>query len=219
MRFLIIIWSFIFFVYLFINPCSAQTNQSAISKKYTVAELKEDTKILKDVTIAMHPAIGIYQSKNYYTNLFDIFISKLNDSLTEKEFRIKLKLLMENLHCGHTDVINSKKYYREINKNKLNFSTLLFLPIQNKLYVIGDLNKKKDTSLLKIGTEIIRINGIAVDSIINYSKRFISSDGYNQTSKNHFIQLSFNNFLVGLFGRPDTFNIDYLAGTKIKNLK
>ena len=45
MRFLIIIWSFIFFVYLFINPCSAQTNQSAISKKYTVAELKEDTKI------------------------------------------------------------------------------------------------------------------------------------------------------------------------------
>jgi len=219
MRFLIIIWSFIFFVYLFISPCYAQTNQSAISKKYTAAELKEDTKILKDVTIAMHPAIGIYQSKNYYTNLFDIFISKLNDSLTEKEFRIKLKLLMENLHCGHTDVINSKKYYREINKNKLNFSTLLFLPIQNKLYVIGDLNKKKDTSLLKIGTEIIRINGIAVDSIINYSKRFISSDGYNQTSKNHFIQLSFNNFLVGLFGRPDTFNIDYLAGTKIKNLK
>jgi hypothetical protein len=131
MRFLIIIWSFIFFVYLFISPCSAQTNQSAISKKYTAAELKEDTKILKDVTIAMHPAIGIYQSKNYYTNLFDIFISKLNDSLTEKEFRIKLKLLMENFHCGHTEVINSKKYYREINKNKLNFSTLLFLPIQN----------------------------------------------------------------------------------------
>ena len=219
MRFLIIIWSFIFFVYLFINPCYAQINQSTISKKYTAAELKEDAKILKDVTIAMHPAIGIYQSKNYYINLFDIFISKLNDSLTEKEFRIKLKLLMENLHCGHTEVINSKKYYREINKNKLNFSTLLFLPIQNKLYVIGDLNKKKDTSLLKIGTEIIRINGIGVDSIINYSKRFISSDGYNQTSKNHFIQLSFNNFLVGLFGRPDTFNIDYLAGTKIKNLK
>ncbi len=209
----------IFLFYLLISPSYAQNKKSVITQKYEAKQLKEDAEILKNITTAMHPAIGIYQSKNYYNNLFDDFISNLKDSLTEKEFRIKLKLLMGNLYCGHTEVINSKKYYREISKNKLNFSSFIFLPIQNKLFVIGNLNKKQDTNSVKKGTEVIRINGIGVDSIIKYSKRFISSDGYNQTSKNHFIQLSFNNFLVGLFGRPDTFNFDYLDESKIKNIR
>ncbi|MBL7912804.1 MAG: hypothetical protein JNJ41_17205 [Bacteroidia bacterium] len=211
---LIIFFVFFYGSYSFSQPLK----ESILVRKYTPAQLKEDAEILKKITLAMHPAIGIYNSRTFYTKLFDDFINGLNDSLNEKEFRIKTKLLLDEIHCGHTEALQSKAYYREIVKQNHNYSPYFFIPIKNKVFVLASFNKKKDT-LLKKGTEIVEINGIAVDSMLRYCKRFISTDGFNQTGKDHYIQSGFNSFYLSLFGRPDTFTVKYIAGKNIKTLK
>ncbi|MDX2174358.1 MAG: S41 family peptidase [Bacteroidota bacterium] len=166
----------------------------------------------------MHPVIGIYNSREYYENQFTILINSLNDSLTEKQFRIKLKIFLDDLHCGHTEAIYSKAYGKEVNKLKLNYSPYIFIPVQNKVYVLSSINRKKDTLLPK-GTEILKINGFAVDSMLKASRQMITVDGYNVTGKNHYLKSGFNGYYLGLFGRPDTFNVEYLKDKKIKTIK
>lgn len=209
---------FIFLVVVAVPHGYSQSKETVITKKFSPTQLRQDAAVFKNVALAMHPAIGLYKSRTYYTQLFDAFINGLNDSLTEKEFRLKTKLVVDELHCGHTEVIYSSAYYRYMNKQRLNYSPYIFLPVQNKVYVIANLNKKQD-STLKRGTEITKINGIAVDSMLRYCKRFVSTDGYNETAKDHYVQFGFNSYYLGLFGRPDTFEVDYKDGKTIKHLK
>ena len=197
---------------------SQKKKQSLITKKYPPRALKEDALIFRDVVLAMHPSVGIYEPREYYVKLLDNFVQSLNDSLTQKDFRLKLKLVADELHCGHTEVLYSQALYKEISKAKLNFSPFIFIPVHNKVYLLANLNKRQD-SLMKKGAEITRINGITVDSMLRYSRRFISSDGFNQTAKDHYLQLGFNSYYVGLFGRPDTFNVEYTDGKNIKTIR
>jgi hypothetical protein len=202
-----------FFISVF-SLLSAQKKPTAFTRKYSPRQLREDALIFSNVMMAMHPAIGIYKTREYYRHSFDSLIRSLRDSLTEREFRIRLKLIADDLHCGHTEVLYSTAYYKEAAKVKQNFSPYIFIPIKNKLYMLGSLGKGPPDTLLKRGTEIVRINGVPVDSMIRYAKRFITSDGYVQSAKDHYLQLGFNNYFVGLFGRPDTFVVDYTNGKK-----
>ncbi len=209
----------LFFALLFVSLCYPQASkQSLLTKKYASEQLIEDATILKNVILKMHPVIGIYNSKGYYETKFNNFIYSINDSLTEKQFRIKLKILINDLHCGHTEVGFSKKYGKEINKLKLNYSPYLFIPVQNKIYVLAGLTKKRDTLLTK-GIEILRINGYSADSMLKACKQMITVDGFNETGKNHYLKYGFNGYYLGLFGRPDTFNVEYLKNKVIKTVK
>lgn len=195
-----------------------QQKNSVLEKKYPSALLKEDAKLFRDITLSMHPVIGLYNSRDYYVTLFDRYLQTLNDSLTERDFRLKTKLMAEELHCGHTEVIYSKDYYRAMNKKKLNYSPYVFIPVNGKVFVLANLNKKSDSTLKK-GVEITKINGLGVDSILRYCKRFVSADGYNRSSKDHYIQLGFNAYYPALFGRPDTFSVEYRDGKILKTLR
>jgi hypothetical protein len=192
---------------------------SPFKKRYAPAQLREDALIFSNVVMAMHPAIGLYQPRIYYRRVFDSLITSLRDSMTEREFRIRLKLVTDDLHCGHTEVLYSTAYYKEAAKVKQNFSPYIFIPVKGKLYMIANVGKGPPDTLLKRGTEITKINGIPVDSMIRYAKRFITSDGYVQSAKDHYLQLGFNSYFVGLFGRPDTFVVEYSNGKKTGTAK
>lgn len=211
--------SLIIFSVFFLTACLSQKEkESPLLKKYSATQLKADAEVLRNVTLAMHPAIGIYKTRPYYDELFNDFIIGLNDSLTEKQFRIRTKLLIDNIHCGHTEAMLSKAYYKAAAKLSYNFSPYFFVPIKEKVFVLAGINKKKDT-LLKKGVEIVEINGIAVDSMLRYCKSMISTDGFNTTGKQHYVQLGFNAYYLSLFGRPDTFTVKYLSGKNIKTVK
>lgn len=197
------------------TPILSQKRYS-INKKYGAAALKYDATILKDVVLKMHPAVGIYKPKSYYENLFSDFISNLNDSLTEKQFRIKLKEVLNELHCGHTEVMYSKAFYKTIKPMKLNFLPYYLVAVNDKLFTVMAVNSKKD-SVIKQGSEVLRINGISYDSILNYSRRMISADGFVTTGKNLYVTTGVNYFYPSLFGRPDSFLIESKKGSVIKS--
>lgn len=188
-----------------------------INKKYAPALLKQDAAILKQAILKMHPVIGIYNPKPYYENLFDNFISGLNDSLTEKQFRIRLKGVIEELHCGHTEVMYSRAFSKAIKPMKLNFLPYYVIAMDNKLYTVMAVNRKKD-STIKQGTEILKINNVSMDSILNFSQRMISSDGFGTEGKKLGLRTYINYFYPSLFGRPDTFLLETKKGDSIKTV-
>ncbi|MBK7669672.1 MAG: hypothetical protein IPJ32_21465 [Sphingobacteriaceae bacterium] len=98
----------------------------------------------------MHPAIGLYKPKSYYETLFNNFISNLKDSLTEKQFRIRLKTIIDELHCGHTEVTYSKAFNKAIKPMKLNFLPYYLVAVDNKLYSVMAVNPKRIVLLSKV---------------------------------------------------------------------
>jgi len=210
--------AFILFAFGLMNLGYSQKSESLLTKKYPPAELQEDATVMKNVLLAMHPAVGIYKSRTYYIQLLDEFVRSLTDSMTEKQFRLKTKLMLDELHCGHTEVLYSTAFYKEVSKLRPNFSPYVFLPLDNKAYMIANLNKKQDSTIKK-NSEITKINGVAVDSMVRYSKRFISTDGFNETAKDYYVQIGFNSYYLSLFGRPDTFLVEYKQAGLLKNVK
>lgn len=195
-------------------PLQAQKDFS-LTKKYAPSQLLQDATIITDVVLKMHPVIGVYYPKSYYESVFDKLKQSITDSLTEKLFRLKLKLAFDELHCGHTEVWNSKAYTKLIKPVKLNFVPYYMVALDKKLYVATSINPKKD-SLLKLGTEILRINNIPVDSILNYSMHFISGDGYNTTGKQLYLRTGLNYSYPSLFGRPDSFIVETRYKDKVQ---
>ncbi len=197
---------------------SQKIKETVLTKKYAPIQLKEDATLLRNVVMVMHPVLGIYKTKEYTLGLLNNFINSLNDSLTEKQFRIKTKYILNDLHCGHTEATPSKAYLKAASKEKLAYSPYVFIPIQNKIYVLATARKKGDT-LLKRGAEVTRINGVLCDTMLKVCGRLITTDGFNTTGKDHYLKLGFNNYYPAIFGRPDTFSVEYKSDQGLKTVK
>lgn len=215
---------FLYSFALFSAILSNAQNPTAIQKKYAPAVLKADVELLKQIVLKMHPAVGIYESRQNISQLFDNLSVSLTDSLNEKQFRIRLKLVMDALHCGHTEIGPSKAYFKAFRHLKINFSPYFFVPVQNKLYVLAGLDRKKDT-LLKAGMEVKRINGVSIDTSFTLIRKMISTDGFIPKGKDYYMMRGFNVYHFSLFNRPDTMTIEYvkadstIAIQKVKAVK
>lgn len=196
----------------------AQEKAGLLTKKYPPEAIRQDIRLLDSVVMKLHPGIGIYCSAADMQAGFSACSKAVTDSITQREFRLQLKLLLDQLHCGHTEVLYSKPFYKQLRPLKLNYSPLVFVPVENKVYVLGYLGKKQD-SIIKKGTQVTQINGITVDSMLRHSARYISSDGLSMSGKQHYVQLAFNSVFPALFGRPDTFDIQFLEGNQLKQAK
>lgn len=174
---------------------------SVINIKYSVAQQKQDLQLMKSVYLKMHPVIGIYDDKSFAEIGFDKLMNSLKDSLTERDFRIKVRQFIRTLKCGHTDVLPSKaflNYYKY--SNHLPYQ---FIAFENEIYVYGGRNKNKDT-LLKEKDKVISINGISPSTIIDYSKSIIPADGTIESSKKLFSQETISSYIINYFNQPDS---------------
>jgi hypothetical protein len=209
--------SSLLFLTLALNMADAQT-QSLLTKKYSPAQLKEDATVIRDVILKMHPVIGIYGSRAYYDKLFNDFVNSFTDSLTERQFRIRTKQVLEKLHCGHTDIMYSDRYVKSLKKAKFNFPRYYLAPINDNVYVLGGLNRKADT-ILKPGTRITRINDIPADSFYRFAQSLITIDGYISESKKLYGQLGYSSYYLTLLNYPDTIRYEYVHNGKTSILK
>jgi hypothetical protein len=212
-----LLFSSLLFVTLACNLVNAQT-QSLLKKKYSPAQLKQDATVMRDAILKIHPVVGIYNTRPYYEKLFNDFIASLNDSLTEKQFRIRTKAVIEKLHCGHTDILYSDKYLKTLKKSKFNFPRYYLVPVDDKVYVLGGLNKRADT-LLKPGTRITKINGVPADSFYRFAQSIITIDGYIKEAKKLYAQMGYASYYLTLLNYPDTINYEYVLHGKTQVLK
>lgn len=192
--------------------------QHPLTDKYSPAALQEDALIMEQAILKIHPVIGIYKSRGYYDSLFRAFRNSLTDSLTEKQFRLKSKQVLEKLHCAHTDMSYSSRYTKALRKTKLNFPRYYLMPVNDTVYALGGLNKKTDT-LLKSGDIITHLNGIPADSFYHYGQSLITVDGYIKESKKLYAQLGYAAYYLHGLNYPDTITYRYIRNNQTKEIK
>jgi Peptidase family S41 len=173
-------------------------------KTYTTAEIKSDFELMKNALVEAHPGIYRYTSPDSMRWIFDKVEAQLNHDMTEREFRAVVNPVFSYIRCGHTDIYQSKSYGRYVKKNKPQEFPLGTTFLENKLRI--DRNRSKDTTL-KIGQEIVAIDGTPIGQIIAEMRETISSDGYNQTFKNTLINNNFGSYYRYIRLNPDTFKI------------
>ncbi len=173
-------------------------------KTYTTAEIKSDFDLMKSALIEAHPGIYRYTSPDSIRWIFDKVEKKLDHDMTEREFRLVVNPVFSYIRCGHTDIYQSRGYARYIKKNKPHEFPLGTSFLENKLRI--NQNRSKDTTL-KIGQEIVALDGKPIDQIVAEMRETISSDGYNQTFKNTLINNNFGSYYRYLKLNPDTFKI------------
>lgn len=186
---------YIFFI-LFIQYQIFSQECSICNKKYSVEELKFDLNVLKQVLLDIHPSVGYYHNTGWYKNYFDTALV-VENSLTEKEFRILIRKKLNVLQCGHTNILPSMAYKRYLNKK--NFNVIPYFMMYSEPYLINIKGIEKQDSLFKFNDTVLQINHQDVKQYADIFKDFLYVDADAKTSQKEMIQKNFIFYYSSLF--------------------
>ncbi len=200
--------------------CSAGKSSFSPEKKYAPTQLQKDYSVYRGILETHHPGLHWYTPKDSMDYYFEQGRKQLNDSLTEPQFRKILTWVTAKVSCGHTTVRPSKAWSKYSDTARLGKMFPLSMKVwEDAMVVTANLNRRD--SILKRGTEILKINGKTKELIIDTLIDYISTDGYNRTHK--FQTLSnrgfFGSLYTSLFGLSEKYDIEYRDSTgQIKSI-
>ncbi|GAB4203286.1 MAG: S41 family peptidase [Bacteroidia bacterium] len=171
------------------------TAQECFTKQYDTSDLNKDLVILKKSILQLHPSVGFYENYDFYKQYLDTAL-QVKNKMTEKEFRIFLKSKLNILHCGHTNIIPSKKYMKALKKKPFKVIPYFITYDNHQLTVVKGI-EKKDT-LLKPSDTILKIDRTPTDLIIRQMKKYLYTDGLAESAKDEMIQRHFTFYFSGL---------------------
>lgn len=194
----------------FLTSCSVSESSFTPSKKYPPDELQKDYAIFRGALEESHPGLYWYTSREEMDRYFALGRSRINDSLTEEEFRKVLTYVISKINCGHTVVRNSKQFSRYRDTLPPRIFPLSFKIWDDTAAIAANLIRKD--SVLKRGMIVKRINNEPVTTIIDTLFQYISSDGLNFTHKYQHLSNRgmFGNVYTSLFGLKENYFIDYV---------
>ncbi|MEO7119844.1 MAG: S41 family peptidase [Ginsengibacter sp.] len=204
----------ILFIGLIFSSCSVSKNYNP-DKKYSKEELQKDYSLLREILQKKHPALYWYTSRDSMNYIFNEGFRAIKDSMTELQFGWQiLAPLTASIHCGHTSFGMSKGWNKFI-KNKSIPSFPLYLKIwKDTMVVIYDLDKKD--SIIKKGTIITSINGLASAEIISRMFDYMVEDGYSDNVNYIRLSNSFPYFHRNIFGLFKTYNVGYIDSNGVQ---
>ncbi|MCZ2458401.1 MAG: peptidase S41 [Chitinophagales bacterium] len=190
--------------------CSTTKHAYNPAKKYSSEELQKDYSIFRNILQGSHPGLYWYTPKDSMDYFFREGEERLNDSLTEPQFKNILAYVLSKIDCGHTTVRSSKKYLRYVDTARLKV-----FPLSIKFWpdtAVVAANMIRNDSILKRGTVIEKINGRPVSFILDSLFQFISADGHNLTHKYQSLSNRFNfgQLYSSVFGLSSKYEISYL---------
>jgi len=159
-------------------------NKKITVEKHSIQSLKADLDFTYQILKEYDPGIYWYISKKELELKFDSVSNSITEPLTSADFYKKITPLVASIKCGHTSIKYPSLSYNkiEIQQLKKKVSPLeqftYAITKDKKLYI---LTNKGENTTLKIGSELLTIDGIDVKNAIENLKPFISSDGYNET--------------------------------------
>ncbi|MBK8809985.1 MAG: PDZ domain-containing protein [Acidobacteria bacterium] len=138
-------------------------------------QLSDDFAILKRTLTSIHPGIYRYQTPESLELEFAAFESKLGAPMPESEFLVLVSQFVGKLRCGHTYV----NFYNQDAKLKARlFGGRTYLPfyfriVDGRFIITANASSKN----IAVGSEILKINGVAVKEIIAKLLTVTKGDG------------------------------------------
>ncbi|HET9057003.1 MAG TPA: S41 family peptidase [Chitinophagaceae bacterium] len=189
---------FITCLYSCVNLFSNDLLQHDLSSR----EMRDDYDLFRNVLEKAHPGLYEYHSKFEMHNLFDSIRQTLSKDLSKREFFNRLAFITDKIGCAHTSVYFSENDIRAIEYKRF-FFPLNLIYIENKLCV----NTPNDD--LPLGSVLISINNIPVDSIIQQLLFYHTTDGFVTKTKFKKVAENFGYYYYLKFGAKEKFNIVY----------
>jgi len=151
--------------------CSVHS-QDLYQKKYPVEELREDFEILQKALQEGHPNLYRYTPKTELDIAFREQFYQINEEQSELEFYNFIKPLIAKIQDGNTTLMLSD-YSDNFLKDRARFFPFDVKFIDKKTYVRFNYTDNKQ---IKIGAEILSINGIPTEEILEEMIKRNSSD-------------------------------------------
>jgi hypothetical protein len=210
------------FILLSILSCSSVKNHNAhLNDLIPVKDLEADTDFIYAKLQKAHPKLYWYISKKDLDFKFDSLKNSIDKPMKSYDFYKKIAPIISAVRQGHMIVLANQKQYSKteikgfITRGVGPLSQFDFEIINNKLYVVK--NKSYDHKI-KVGTEVVAINGKKTIDIYNELQPLFTSDGYNTTFRDKaFIRL-LPTFLANQYGVLDSIQYDFKYNDSIKTV-
>lgn len=155
---------------------------------FTPAQLLADLAIAKETIMSIHPGVTRYLDEMQLAQLFSQAKQQLSQPQSVKDAYLIFSKLAATLQCGHTHtgIYNQSALIDQLTLAPANKLPLLFQNIDNRWFITHNLS---DKSIIRPGTEIIAINNMAVKTISQQLRSFLSADGNNPAQLKYLTQL------------------------------
>ena len=171
------IFSFIILLFL-AKSISAQTD-SLQNKILKVEELKADFNFLRKILEETHPGLYRYTPKQQMHSRMDSIAGLLDKDMPFYDFYRILSALIADIRCAHTYIL-PKKAFQKFHTDEVKTFPFSVQVIGDQFFVV--LNGTLDAHV-KVGFELLAINGRKIDPIKQQIFRYLWADGYIQSSK------------------------------------
>lgn len=144
-------------------------------KTISVVQLQEDFAVFKKTLVAIHPGIYRYNTPENLEKDFAALDTKLQTPLKESEFFILISRFTNQIKCGHTyaNPYNQDEKLKERVFDRKNHLPFYFQIVDDKIIITANASSKSIIS----GSEITKINGVAVGEIIEKLLTVTKADG------------------------------------------
>ncbi|WP_428658681.1 S41 family peptidase [Runella sp.] len=151
---------------------------SASPKQYLPKALQEDFSIFRKTLETTYPSLYRYSDSITVNAYLDKQFDLLNRPMGEKEFYRIIALSCARINDEHLIPKLSPNYFTHHYFNKVKIFPFTFKIINRRFYI---LKSAFNPSPIKLGSELISINGRPMEEILNLLLPSIPSDGYIQT--------------------------------------
>ena len=192
-----------------------------MSKLISEEKLKSDVDFTYGKLQELHPKLYWYSTKKDLDHKFDSLKVTITEPMTSFDFFKKLSPVVAAVRQGHlavyppTKLMTKKETKALLKKGTGPFSQFDFELFDDKLYVVknNSYNKK-----IKIGTEVVAVNGTKPIDLIKEYSQFYSSDGYNTTLKTRTSGKRFSTFFTNENGIKDSLQYNFKFNDSLKTI-
>ena len=160
--------------------------------------LKQDVDYTYKKLQELHPKLYWYITKEKLEYKFDSLKQTINQPLDAKGFFDKLAPVVADIKEGHLRLSVPEQRFTSKELTKLNeqkglFSRMNYAVDKNRLFVLDNAEKFAN---IKVGTEILEIDGTPVADYLARYQRYINSDGFNNTYQKYSLARRWSTFFT-----------------------
>ncbi|WP_107038074.1 S41 family peptidase [Brumimicrobium mesophilum] len=174
------------------------------SKVYSREELVSDLKQLVD-NLKTHPQLYEFVSEESFINLIEIQESKITDSMKTTDFHRLAQPIVAKVGCVHTTLYDNRPDSLPDHLFKLPLDLSFF---ENDLFVMENY---KGNNTISVGSRILKINDVPVETIKETLWNGVSADGNNASRKKRKLMANFDYGYLGAYGVANKYAIQYMA--------
>lgn len=172
---------------------------------FSKEKLRKDFSQFRSILEETHPALYDYTDKEVMDSLFDANAKKIDRDLDFDTFLILMTEVIARVGCGHSSLWIPGDYWSIAPQRLFPLDIRI---LGDHVLVNGDFD---GASGVDPGSQILSINGRAVERIVDRLRSLSSADGFNPSYRTAMVEKHFSGKYARFYGQPEAFLVEFRA--------